>query len=96
MAKQEVMISLDQAKLDRARLLLGGDSDSEVVDLALGRCIDAALVLRDIEGYRRMAETEEEIAMSRASAHPDLEDDTDWEAVYSDVLSGKRADSATG
>ena len=49
MAKQKVTITLDRAKADEARLLVGSANTSEVIDVALGRLIRAERLRRDID-----------------------------------------------
>jgi hypothetical protein len=85
MAKEKVTITLDRAKADAARSLVGAASTSEVVDVALDRLLRAERLRRDVEAYRRMPPTDEERAL--AGLRPDnraLYDDTDWEALYAD------------
>jgi hypothetical protein len=82
MAKDKVTITLDRSKAADARLLVGALSTSEVIDLALDRLIRAERLRRDIAAYRRLPPTTEEIDMAVASTPPDLDDDTDWEALH--------------
>jgi hypothetical protein len=82
MAKEKVTITLDRAKAEDARSLLGAGSTSEVIDLALDRLIRAERLRRDIAAYRRVPATEEEVAIASLAATADLDDDTDWEALY--------------
>ena len=87
MAKEKVTITLDRSKAQAARELLGAGSTSEVIDLALDRCIKAERLRRDIEAYRRMPPTDDEMALALLEDRPVL-DDTDWEALYQDLLGG--------
>jgi hypothetical protein len=82
MAKEKVTITLDRAKAETARKLLGIKSTSQVIDVALARCIKAERLRRDVEAYKRLPPTEEEMALARLSALPDLPDEVDWEALY--------------
>lgn len=82
MAKQKVTITLDRSKADKARLLLGAESTSEVIDLALARLIHAERLRRDIAAYRRVPPTDDEIELAFLAATTTLDDDTDWEALY--------------
>ena len=95
MAKDKVTITLDRAKADKARKVFGAKTTSQAVDMALDQCIYLDMVRRDIEGYRKVPQTEEELAIASAGAHPRL-DDTDWEALYADVLNGQQPQSAAG
>ena len=84
MAKQKVTITLDRAKADQARALLGAHSTSEAINLALDRLIHAERLSRDIAAYRRVPPAAEEmnLALMEIAA---LRDDVDWEALYADV-----------
>ena len=62
MAKQKVTITLDPEKAEMARSLAGVASTSGVIDVALERFIKAERLRRDIEAYKRIPETEEEMA----------------------------------
>jgi hypothetical protein len=86
-AKDKVTITLDRAKAESAKSLLGAASTSQVIDVALDRLIRAERLRRDIEAYRRMPPNEEEIALATLAPTAHLDDDTDWEALYADVLS---------
>lgn len=88
MAKKKVTITLDPAKADKARDLLGAASTSEAIDLALDRLIRAERLRRDIEAYRNIPLTEDELQLASFEPGTDLDDDTDWEALYADVLRG--------
>lgn len=52
--------------------------------MALDRLIKAERLRRDIEAYRRIPPTDEEIAWAAYRPHGDIEDDTDWEALYAE------------
>lgn len=83
MAKEKVTITLDRMKAEQARSLLGIASTSEVVDVALDRIIHAERLRRDIAAYRRTPPTDEEVELALLAATA-LDDDTDWEALYSE------------
>ena len=85
-AKQKVTITLDRGKAEAARELLGIDSTSQAIDVALDRCIKAERLRRDIEAYKRMPPTDEEMAIAHLADTSGLEDETDWEALYGDLL----------
>jgi hypothetical protein len=82
MVKAKVTITLDRAKADQARSLLGAGSTSETIDLALERVIRAERLRRDVEAYRRTPPTEDERRIADVAATSGLDDDTDWEALY--------------
>ena len=85
MAKEKVTITLDRAKAEAARGLVGAASTSEVIDIALERLLRAERLRRDVEAYRRFPQTVEERALAEHAAGAGLEDDVDWEALYADV-----------
>jgi hypothetical protein len=85
MAKDKVTITLDRAKADRARALLAARSTSEAIDLALDRLISAERLRRDIAAYRRIPPIAAEAALALLADTSALADETDWEALYSDV-----------
>jgi hypothetical protein len=84
MAKQKVTITLDRAKADEARLLVGSSNTSEVIDIALGRLIRAERLRRDIDAYRRLPPTDTDLLVALQADTSGLADDTDWEALYGD------------
>jgi len=84
MAKQKVTITLDRAKADEARLLVGGANTSEVIDLALGRLIRAERLRRDIDAYRRLPPSDTDLLVALQGDTTGLADDTDWAALYDD------------
>ena len=85
MAKEKVTITLDRAKAEAARGLVGAASTSEVIDIALERLLRAERLRRDVEAYRRFPHTVEKPALAEHAASAGLEDDVDWEALYADV-----------
>jgi hypothetical protein len=84
MAKQKVTITLDRAKADEAKLLVGSDNTSEVIDVALGRLIRAERLRRDIDAYRRLPPTDTDLVIALQADTSGLADDTDWQALYDD------------
>ena len=82
MAKEKVTVTLDRSKADNARSLLGANSTSEVIDLALDRIIEAERLRHDIAAYRRVAPAEVELEWALIGDVTGLADDTDWEALY--------------
>jgi hypothetical protein len=85
MGKQKVTITLDRAKAQAARDLVGAASTSEVVDIALDRLVRAERLRRDVEAYRGTPQTAEENAFADLADTSALSDDVDWEALYADV-----------
>jgi len=86
MAKQKVTITLDRAKADEARLLVGSANTSEVIDVALGRLIRAERLRRDIDAYRRLPPTDTDLLVALQAETSGLADDTDWAALYDDEV----------
>lgn len=85
MAKRKVTITLDADKAHRARSLTGAASTSGVIDLALDNLIRRRLLEDDIAAYRRTPSTSEDQQIAKHSDPPDLDDDTDWAALYADL-----------
>jgi hypothetical protein len=84
MAKEKVTITLDRAKAEDARSLLGVGSTSEIIDVALDRLIKAERLRRDVAAYRRVPPAPEEATLARLNATVGLDDDTDWETLYAE------------
>jgi hypothetical protein len=84
MAKEKVTITLDRGAAERARSLLGGVSTSEAIHIALQRLIRAERLRRDVAAYRRVPPTDGELALAELADRSDLDDSTDWEALYAD------------
>ena len=85
MAREKATITVDRAKLNEARALLGVGSASAAIDMALSEVIRRARLRRDIEAYRRHPPTEEESGIAEVPlTWDDLVDDTDWEAEWPD------------
>ena len=84
MAKQKVTITLDRAKADEARDLVGGTSTSDVIDVALDRLIRAERLRRDIDAYRRIPPGDTDLLIALQADTSGLADDTDWAALYDD------------
>jgi hypothetical protein len=85
MAREKVTITLDRAKAEAARSLIGAASTSEVIDIALERLVRSERLRRDVEAYRRVPQTADERALAGEGANIGLEDDVDWEALYADA-----------
>jgi hypothetical protein len=84
MAKEKATITLDRAKAATARALLGLDSTSEVVDVALDRLIRTERLRADVAAYGRVPPTQEELELSSLGDTSGLGDDTDLDALYPD------------
>jgi hypothetical protein len=84
MAKGKVTITLDRAKAEVARSLVGARSTSEVIDLALELLINTQQLRRDVEAYRRLPQTLEEQELAHIAAPSGLADEVDWAALYAD------------
>jgi hypothetical protein len=82
MAKEKVTVTLDRAKVNIARGLVGAASTSEVLDIALDRLLRSETLHRDVEAYRRVPPTQQEGALADRADTTGLNDDTDWEALY--------------
>ena len=82
MARQKVTITLDRAKAEAARQLVGATSTSEVVDLALDRLVRAERLRHDVEAYRRQPPTADERELADSAETEVLQADTDWERLY--------------
>ncbi len=87
MAREKATITLDRAKAAAARALIGVDSTSEVIDVALDRLIRAERLRADVAAYRRLPPTPDEAALASFGDGDGLLDDTDWESLYPDDLS---------
>lgn len=85
MAKEKATITLDRRKAEEARALVGAESTSAVVDVALDRLIHLERLRRDIAAYRATPPTDDEIVLAGLADTGLLGDDTDWESVYRDV-----------
>ncbi len=86
MARDKVTITLDRSKAEVATSLVAAASTSDVIDLALDRLIRTERLRRDVAAYREVPATEAEMALSDL-AGANLDDDTDWEALYADDAS---------
>jgi hypothetical protein len=85
MARQKATITVDAEKLRTAQALTGSSSVSGTVDVALTHLIRSEQLRRDVEAYRAVPPTDEEIAFASTLADSsDIDDDTDWDAVYAD------------
>ncbi len=82
MTKSKVTISVDPARLEEARTLTGANT-SATVDAALRRLIAFERSRHDLAAYRKVPQTEDDMAGAEDWAdYSDLADDTDWEKLY--------------
>ncbi len=86
MAREKATITLDRGKAAIARALLGVNSTSEAIDVALDRVIHTQRLRADIAAYQRTPPTDDEVALASFGDPGTLGDDIDWEAVYADDL----------
>jgi hypothetical protein len=84
MARDKATITLDRAKAAAARELLGIGSTSEVIDVALDRLIRAERLQADVAAYQRVSPTQDEIDLASFADVRGIDDDTDWEALYTE------------
>jgi hypothetical protein len=84
MAREKATITLDRRKAEEARVLVGVESTSAVVDVALDRLIQLERLRRDIAAYRATPPTDDELALAELAGEGLLEDETDWAALYRD------------
>ena len=84
MAKEKATITLDRRKAEEARALVGAESTSAVVDLALDRLIQLERRRLDVAAYRATPPTDAEIALADFTGVGLLDDDTDWDSLYSE------------
>jgi hypothetical protein len=84
MAKQKVTITLNRSKAENARTLVRAGSTSEVIDIALDRLIQAERLRLDVAAYRRIPPTEAEVELALLAEAAELDDNTDWEALYAE------------
>jgi hypothetical protein len=83
MARDKATITLDREKVARAAALVGRESMSDVIDIALDRLIRSEELRRDIAAYARLPLDEAESALADISVEFDLDDaDVDYDALY--------------
>jgi hypothetical protein len=83
MARQKATVTLDRDKVEEARVLIGGQSMSEVIDVALDRLIRTERLRRDVEAYTRQPQGPAELRVADLNVRFDLDDDeVDYDALY--------------
>lgn len=85
MAKEKATITLQRRKAEEARALIGAESISAVVDVALDQLIRFERLRRDVGAYRATPPTDDEVALAELAGEGLLGDDTDWAALYSEA-----------
>ncbi len=76
-------MTLDRAKVEKARALIGGKSMSEVIDAALDGLIRTERLRGDIRAYTRQPQEPGELTVADLPVTLDLDDeDVDYEALY--------------
>ena len=64
---------------------MAAKSTSDAIDIALDRLIRAERIRRDVEAYKAIPQTAEEIALSDMEPVPLDDNDIDWDALYADA-----------
>jgi hypothetical protein len=83
MAKTKASVSLDPAKVEQARELLGAPTLSELIDIALERLIVDELDRRHAAGYARHPPDQDEASWAEVQRDPSgIADDVDWAGLY--------------
>ena len=83
MPKTKASVSLDPVKVAQARELLGGQTLSEVIDIALERLIVGELERRHVAGYVRQQPDQDDDAWAEVERNPSgIADDVDWAGLY--------------
>ena len=84
MAREKATITLDHEKAAVARKLLGIDSTSDVIDVALERLMRTERLRSDVAACRRFPVTRDEVEAGAVGVRGDIDDPTDWNALYMD------------
>ena len=83
MAREKATITVDRAKLEQVRALTGAASASQAIDIALGQVIRLDRIRNDIAAYQKHPSSDEEIGLALLRPDwSDLDDVTDWDALY--------------
>lgn len=86
MAREKATVTLDRGKVEEARLLIGGQSMSEVIDVALDRLIRTERLRRDVEAYTRHPQDPAALGVADLAVTFDLDDDeVDYDALYGET-----------
>lgn len=85
MAREKATVTIDRAKLERAKALIRVGTISETIDVALDRLIRSEQLRGDVAAYARDPLTAEELTLADGPLDFDLDDDEiDYEALYGD------------
>jgi hypothetical protein len=83
MARDKATITLDREKVARAASLVGSESMSETIDIALERLIRAEELRNDVATYRSTPAGEHELALADLPVEFDLADEhVDYDDLY--------------
>ena len=83
MAREKATVTIDRAKLERAKALVRSRTMSETIDVALDRLIRAEELRRDVAAYVSAPPTEDELALGDLPVELDLDDEAvDYDALY--------------
>ncbi len=83
MARQKATVTLDRDKVEEARVLIGGQSMSEVIEVALDRLIRTERLRRDVDAYTRQPQDPAELGVADLAVTLDLDDDEiDYDPLY--------------
>lgn len=83
MGREKATVTIDRAKIDEVRAMIGAKSMSDAIDVALDQLLHAARLRNDIEAYTRQPPTDDEIALADLPVTLDLDDDdVDYDALY--------------
>ena len=86
MAKEKVTITLDRGTVSEVIRLTGATSTSAVIDRALRELLRSERTRQDVEAYIRTPQTTEETELLKHQPTlSDLDDDTDWAALYPEI-----------
>jgi hypothetical protein len=81
--RTKATVTLDRAKVDVAKQLIGAASMSDVIAVALDRLIATETLQRDIAAYEHRPQTASELAIADLPVTFDLaDDDVDYDALY--------------
>lgn len=86
MARSKATITVDRDLLHQVQGVVGRTNASDTIDFALRELLKAERIRRDIAAYGAAPPTVDEIALTSyvSASHADLNDDTDWEALFAD------------
>lgn len=81
--REKATVTLDRGKAERAKALIGAESISEVIDIALDRLVQSEQLRRDVAAYRTRPLSDDELLVGDLPVELDLEDDEiDYDEIY--------------